>query len=377
MKKMINMKTNEEYLAYFQKTRNIQNTTLRTYKVAINEYCTYHHATIHELLMEAEEDEENGVRWKHRRLKKRLLEYRAHLYQIHAKTTAQTRFIRVIAFYNHFDIETHRLPLIIDNTPIPQNKAEDLPTKEELRKVLKICSPVMRPLILFMCSSGCAKKETLNLTIQDYIKATEKYHNNESIKEIIETLDQTPNVIPTWEILRQKTHKYYTTFNTPETTTEINTYLKQRKDTLHPESPLFRINESYLIETFINLNNTLQLGKCGTYNKLRSHNLRKWHATTLRKDGLSMEIINDLQGKNKNPIDTAYFYDDETHLLTEYTKHIPVLTIMADVEKITVKSPEFMELENKNNELQQKMDNLTDRLDRFETLTWTDAKNEY
>lgn len=377
MIKMKNMKTDDEYYEYFKKTRNIQDSTLRTYHIAIQEYCQYHQLTLHELLTEAETEEEQGIRWKHRTLKKRLLEYRAYLYQTHAKSTARTRFIRVKAFYHHFDIEIHRLPPITDNTPIKRNKPSDLPSKKELRQTLKICKPVMRPLILFMTSSGCAKKETLSLTIQDYINATEKYHNGGTIKEIIETLEETSDVVPVWEILRHKTHKYYTTFNTPEATHEINLYLKQRKDHLTPESRLFRINETYLVDTFTRLNKALNLGKSGTYNKLRSHTLRKWHASTLMNDGMSRELVNDLQGKNKNITDTAYFYNDETHLLQEYSKHIPALTIMADVEKITIKSKEFLELENKNQELEGSIRDMWHRIESLENITWEDVRKEY
>ena len=377
MIKMKNMKPDEEYYLYFQKTRNIQDSTLRTYKIAVGEYCQYNQSTIHELLTEAEQEEEQGIRWKHRTLKKRLLEYRAYLYNTHASSTAQTRFTRLKAFYKHFDIEIHRLPPITNNTPIPQNKISDLPTKEELRQVLKICKPVMVPLILFMTSSGCAKAETLSLTIGSYINSTKKYHNSNNIYEVIETLQEIENVVPTWEILRHKTHKYYTTFNSPEATHAINVYLLSRKDTLTPQSKLFRIHETYLVDTFTKLNNALNMGKSGTYNKLRSHNLRKWHASTLKNDGMSMDLINDLQGKSKTIVDEAYFYNDKEYLLDEYIKHLPALTINADVQKITVKSREFLELENKNRDLEDNMKNILYRMDQLEQLNWEEAKKEY
>ena len=39
----------------------------------------------------------------------------------------------------------------------------------------------MKAIILFISSSGCARQETLNITIQDFIEATHEYHNSNDI----------------------------------------------------------------------------------------------------------------------------------------------------------------------------------------------------
>lgn len=41
----------------------------------------------------------------------------------------------------------------------------------------------MKAIILFMSSSGCARRETLNLTVMDYMNATKEYHNTDNIME--------------------------------------------------------------------------------------------------------------------------------------------------------------------------------------------------
>ena len=62
----------------------------------------------------------------------------------------------------------------------------------------------MKAIILFMSSSGCARRETLNLTVMDYMNATKEYHNTDNIMEMIDVLNNIDNVVPTFNILRQK-----------------------------------------------------------------------------------------------------------------------------------------------------------------------------
>jgi integrase len=248
-----------------------------------------------------------------------------------------------------------------------------LPDKEIIRAALDIASPVMKPIILFMCSSGCARTETLNLTIQDYIESTKEYHNSNNIYEIIETLNQIDNVVPTFNILRQKTNKYYTTFCSPEAVNSINNYLLSREN-LTKESKLFKINKSYFNLKFIEINNELGLGKVGTFNRFRSHMLRKFHASTLMNDGMSRETVNDLQGKKKNAVDEVYFYNNPETLKEEYIQHLPALTIMQEVEKITIKSPEVQRMELENKELKDNVKDILARLHNLEQIKWEDIK---
>ena len=109
--------------------------------------------------------------------------------------------------HQYFEIEIHDLPsLNKKNIKVPEPiNYVDLPTKEIIKKALKIADNRMKAIILFMSSSGCAKRETLNLTIQDFIDATKEYHNSNNINEVIETLKEREDVIPMFRLKRQKT----------------------------------------------------------------------------------------------------------------------------------------------------------------------------
>ncbi len=361
------MKTNDnDLINYFGKSRNIKKSTIELYRLLLKEYSNYTNMSLHDLLIEAENEEEKGIRWKHRTLKKRLIDYRSYLYEKHAKRTAKDRFNKVKAFYKHFDIEIHHLPPFNQKNLAPTITYDELLTKEIIRDAIDVTSSnVMKPLILFIASSGCARAETLSITVGQYIQATKEYHHGGSIKEIIETLSNIDDIVPTFEILRIKTNKYYTTFCSPEACNAINIYLQGRQDTLHLDSKLFRVDPNYLVELFTTLNDDLELGQAGTYRRLRTHQLRKFHASALMNDGLSRDIVNDLQGRTKPITDESYFFNNKESLKEEYINHLPAVTIMQDVEKITVKSPKYIKIEN---ELHEKDEKLQDYEEIFKNL---------
>ena len=81
-----------------------------------------------------------------------------------------------------------------------------MPDKKIIREAFKIASPLMKAIILFSCSSGCARAETLSLTVGDYIDALSEYLPNRKrdIYEIIDYLYETKDIIPTFRLLRKK-----------------------------------------------------------------------------------------------------------------------------------------------------------------------------
>ena len=370
--------TDEKIIEYYAETRNLHSETKRNYTIYLRHYTEYHQMALKELLDEAENEEEKGIRWKHRTLKKRLIEYRTHLYNTYAPSTAKSRFNKIQAFYRHFDIEIHPLPKfnLKNLNKLPPTRYSDLPDKEVIRAATEIASPVMKAIILFMSSSGCGRAETLNLTVADYIESTQDYHQGGDINEIIETVDKIDDVVPTFNILRVKTNKYYTTFCSPEAVRAINTHLLNRHD-LTLDSKLFQIHKDYFIEAFENINNRLGLGKVGFYVRFRSHMLRKYHATSLKNDGMNIDLINDLQGKSRNRTDDSYFFVNTDDLKHEYIQHLPSLMIGKEIEKITIKSPEVTRIENENQKLKDDVAEMMNRIQALEDMRWEDARKEY
>lgn len=364
------MKSNEEILQEIHHAKSHSKSSKKIYKNAVKQYCKYNKLSLSELIKEADEEEEAGIRWKNRKLKKRLIDFRQELIKNYKKNTIQSYFNAIRSIYHYFEIEIHDLPALNKksiNVSEPINYV-DLPTKEIIKKALKIADNRMNAIILFMSSSGCAKRETLNLTIQDFIDATKDYHNSNNINEVIEILKEREDVIPMFRLKRQKTNKYYYTFCSPEAVTSLISYMLTLEQDLQPTDKLFPIHEDYVTMLFVRINNILKLGKKGTYNRFRSHMLRKFHASQLYNAGLTLDEIDALQGRGKDPTHSSYFLEDPEKLRQKYVEHLDCLTINLDVNSLEIKSPEYIELEQKYNEKEEQVNNMEERLSKVEEI---------
>ena len=314
-------KNDEKLLDDLAKSRNLSYKTRQGYLNAINVYVSFNKKSFRDLLNEAEREEESGIRWKKRKLKQRLINFRIYLQEKYLVSTAKVYFQRIISLYNHFEIEIHKIPPLSTksgNIPKPIT-FEDLPTKGIIRDAVEIANPIMKAIILFMSSSGCARIETLNLTIQDFIDATQEYHNKNNIKDVLNVLKFKDDLVPIFRVRRQKTNKFYFTFCSPEASNQIIQYLLTQEN-LKNTDKLFDINLYYLNKYFMEINDNLNLGKVGTYNKFRSHMLRKFHASSLynAENGLSLEEIDALQGRSKNSNHSSYFMENPYNLKKKY-----------------------------------------------------------
>ena len=348
-------------------TYNHSSNTRRGYKASLTQYSAFFNMTLRELLEEAEAEENKGVKWKHSKLKNRLLTFRQYLLETRSLRSVQTRMGQVIKFYRFYDIEVQTLPRVnvksaINSVPI---FFKDLPDKEIIREAIGVSSPLMKAIILFMCSSGCGRAEATNLTIQDYIDALTEYIPNKrmNIFEIIDFISDNDSVIPTFNILRKKTRKYYITYCSPEAVKAINSYLLSRTDNVTNDSKLFKAHPQYLTTSFQKINDTLGLGRVGNYGRFRAHMLRKFHASALYNDGMSIDKVNDMQGKAKNKTDASYFMTNPEDLKYDYIQHLHAVTIGKDVEKLSIKSPEFMQMETENKALRGELDKLRSDVD--------------
>ena len=162
----------EEIFIDFCEGRNLKESTRRTYRYSLNKYAKFNDMTLQELIDEAETEEVEGIRWKNRKIRKRLLKYRSAIYKKHLENTASHHFTRILTFYRFFEIELQALPSLSNTTankPIPVG-FEDMLTKEILQDAIDISEDFYKAFILFACSTGCAKKEVMSVTVADYLK---------------------------------------------------------------------------------------------------------------------------------------------------------------------------------------------------------------
>ena len=179
-------------------------------------------------------------------------------------------------------------------------------------------------------------------------------------------LKKRDDIVPTFKIRRQKTDKWYYTFCSPEAVTAIVNYLLSVKKPLHNSDRLFNYHEVTVCYKFQEINDELGLGKKGTYNRFRSHMLRKFHASNLKNAGMSKEDINEMQGKGQNLVDEAYFFDDPNILREKYIDHMNAVTINLEVNTLDIKSNDYILLEKRLESKSKEYDELKNRVSSIE-----------
>ena len=316
----------------YSSDKNIKASTMEGYTSAIRKYEQFHAKNIEELITEAKVEEDLPLN--KRKIKERLINFRKYLIKSNLSSrSAKTYFSKIKAFYRFHDIEIPEIPNIKYNRDYQMNY-KDLPSKEHVKKAVEISEVGLQAMILFMASSGTAKAETLSLTVGDFIKATDSYHDNGSIADILDTLEN-KCVIPTFYLKRIKTNKYYYTFCTPEATSYIVKYLKSRPK-LKKSFKLFNYSSSAVTAKFREINDSNNWGFRGRYRFFRPHALRKFHASNI---SLSPDIVDELQGRGKSEVHDAYIKTRPEAFKKSYKNKMANVCILKSKE--TQKDDEF------------------------------------
>lgn len=361
----------QDILDQISKEKNHAPGSKLLYAGAVKQYTSLFSMNLTELLKEADDEEEAGIRWKKRKLRQRLLIFRNYLFDNFKENTAKSYLGNVLAIYRHLEFELQPLPKISTKHSEKEKPIEykDLPDKLIIREALRLGSPLMKSIILFISSSGTSRADCFNLTVQDYIDSTYEYHHLKTgdIYQVIEKLMKLEKegvvIIPRFNIQRQKTGVYYFTFASPEFVNSINSYLISRKGILEGSDPLFKISPRYFSTRFAELNDMMGLGYVGEYRRFRSHMVRKFHASNLKlgEAGLSEEIVNELQGRVKPGVNQSYFFERVEDIKEKYIHAMPNILINWEVETLTYTSPEFLELKYENNELKKEREDLIEK----------------
>ena len=371
------MKT-DEILEKFFHERNSSQSTITTYTRVVGIYEKFTGETLPNLLNIADDEEYNNIRWKNTDTRRYIITFREYLYGKYNVSTAKLYLTAIITIYRHFEITIPPLPYYSTKHARRTEPLlpEQLLDRDILRECIQISSPVVKSLILFMSSSGVSRIDVLNLTIEDYLEATKDYHSHQdSVKYAIREMRDNPEpIIPEFHLTRQKTGQQYVTFCSHEAVKSINAYLLTRTEILHRNQPLFKIHERYFNTIFERLNEHFQLGKVGNWNRIRSHMLRKYHASQLAEARVSTDHINLLQGRKIPGIahETYIRIKPET-LRNEYIEALPYIVI-SDEDRVKT---ELEKVTDRKDELEQKYDNMMSRIEALENMTWEDAMKEY
>jgi len=324
--------------------KGIKDSTKRTYKQFLHYYTDCHGMTITQLIEEAEDDEDNGLRMRKRRINIRLKEFENWLNEKdYAPSRIRNALATVRVLYNYYDIKL----------PKPKSKqkpeehitSEDILTKEEIEKAIRLSNTKYKAIILTMVSSGMGSAELRSLTVKNFLDGIKDVVKNPlklplDIGEIRKEVDES-NAVPLiiWkDITRQKTNEKYTTFSTPETLLKILNYLEKVPPT-DINQKLFRsphnkpLGEDAFLHYFYDINKRGEFGKVGRTGKFKSHNLRKFFATSMERTSLGIVNTGRLMGhKVLDQTKRRYMPPDFDYLKFLYFENMASVTITEPVE---------------------------------------------
>ena len=374
MKTKYNMKTKEEILSLLFFERGSSDSTQKSYTRTVNVFEKVTGLTLPEMLTIAESQEDNNVSWKNRDLRKWLITYRKYVYENYKKRTAKSYLTLVVSVFRHFEITVEKLPYFstVSATPSIPIDPDLLVDRDVLRMCINVGNPLLRAVVLFMSSTGLAKTDTLNLTLRDYLIATDSNLNQHPIYSVKEM--EGKQIIGVWNnLMRQKTGHQYYTFSSPESTTAINHYLLTREHLNSLDLPLFDISSKRLSDLFKETNDMLGLGKNGEFSRFATHMLRRYHSTQLAEAGMEEGKIDMLQGrKPRSVLYQSYLKIKPSKLKEEYIKALPYIVI-EDVNKYKTELEKVKE-ENKlyKDELNEFRKDLNDLKKR--SIIWEELK---
>lgn len=314
--------------------RNLSETTANKIVYLLMNYSNLNNMMLSDLITEADEEEEKGIRHKKRKIGERLEKFRKAMFDNgFATSTIREDFNKIKTFYRTFKIE---IPdLIIPQLPSKQLLYDEVPTKKDIKKAIESTNNRLhKALILFQFSSCSATAETTSISCEMFVKATEEYHNEVDINKVIPVLrKREEEIVPLFLLARQKKsnvveegYKYYTCC-TPEATRYILDYLEDRirkNGPLKNEDRLFNIAKGSVTTAYSRINDKNNFGRVGGDRRFfHSHGMRVAGNTAIgnKDDGDAFS------GRKRSSIHESYFKNNPKELKKIYEKYIPKLSI--------------------------------------------------
>jgi len=292
---------------------------------------------------EAEEDEENGVRERRRRICEHIDDFQKHLTKKYSNNTRRSAMGTIRSFY-----KSHRFwvpePITVKVKDKKFITVEDLPDRDDIELAISNTGVRNKAIILQIASSGMARKEIRNLTLQDLVKAVEKY-NKITVKDLPDIWEDRPDWVKKigpliWVTNRMKTGGHYVTFSTPESFHAVLDYFNYSPPNVDPETYIFRTDEGRKLtngtfnDIFKKINNDCNFGKGKDgYAYFRSHHIRRWFGNQLKKTDFGYEDSDRLLGHGDlDSTRGVYLLPEIKELYGKYYKNMGMVTVLKRLE---------------------------------------------
>lgn len=363
---------NDPYFVNFIRDRNLSDATERIYAGRLKSFCQFLDKNPSQLINEAQKDSLIKV-------DKFFNDYIENLKKNgKSPNTIINRIDTVKAFYRAFDIDTkkiNRTKLSIP-TQLVDNKIISL---DQVKEALELSNLRDKAIILLHLSSGMEATELRCLTYGDFINSIAEYIDLEpeeffNVKKIADKLLKIDGIVGTWKIEKHRTDKPYVTFNTPESTKAILSYLidRERKnkvikslnDPLFVNSQNMALKKSSHGSIFKRVNNRANFGYLTKKRRFFSSTmLRKYFKNKLYDSGMDESAINALLGQKLDDYVDYHSYNEIKVLKNKYVDALDELS----VDKVTVETEiiipdEYRNLINKLNEKENELEEIKKHL---------------
>lgn len=354
---------NSESFNYFLSIKTRTEKTNNRYLSDLTDYCYFNDMSIDDLIAEAHKEEDDNIKKNRRKLKTRLVNFRAYLRnQGFSEKHIKTRFRNVKSFYKMNDVE---IPFIPEDTKQydRQLRYDEIPTKEDIKRAIETTTSLRnRAMYLFMATSGSGSAETRTFTVREWMLGTKDFHGEtEDIERALNKMDGEMEYIPVFPIVRQKKNLDYYTCITPEANQYIVNYLKTRKN-LTLDDYVFDISENSLGDAYRSVNDKLGWGrvKGGRFRFFSSHQMRRFNFNVFGIENESFAYM--IEGRKFSATSEAYFVRDPEKIRATYREFVNDLTIFQKYEIKDLNSKEYLEMKEELTEKDAKIEELEHKL---------------
>lgn len=344
---------------------NSRPNTERNYLLGMQWFTEYTGKDPETILIEAEQEIKDGLLMRSRSIKKYLTGFRKYLQDKgNAPHTVNAHITGVKSFYTAFDIEIPKFTRA-SNKAQTLKRHNDIPTKEDLQEVLKVCDTMERAILLIGASSGLSANEIMNLKVKDFKRGYDPQTG-----------------ITTLDLRRGKVDFDFITFLSPEASKAVIDYLNYRART-EKTGELRRLNQlekqkvfsdndylfikrhvepkylekhndelrkhdsASMVKVYRNISEKAQKNTPkGDWNLIRAHNMRKFFNSTMLNAGADSFFVEYCMGHTLDDTRAAYFRASPEKLKQIYLKYVPFLTIEKALDP--EQHPDFIRLRNES-----------------------------
>lgn len=316
--------------------KNSSKNTIQNYLISIKRYEQFHNMSIEELVCEALDEQAQRVPMHQLKIIDRLEEFQEHLIKedlVHSTIQNYVSKIKGVYHKNRVNIP-YIEPLNPKRTKRnPVMEFKDVLTKEELKKVIPLMSYTVRARAMAMIQGGLSNEECEHLTTRSFIDELYPYHQEEDdVEALLWLADPNHPVIWVTRLTRIKTGKpYYALIGSEAVNMIAEAKLHEmnlpKNHGLIPSKLLdcHKLTMNYACQK---INERLKLGQAGGGNKLKPHNLRRFHATYIKGSALTYEEhslisnreIDELQGRGKTSVQDTYIKSNPLEQKLIYAK---------------------------------------------------------